>query len=334
MSQDGLKITFTPEQLYGVYDLNTFRAWVHRFSDTTFDYEFVRDWQTMSDGSLSLNSDDVTTVALQEAFAGIAINIDDTISNPVDTSNPGLWAAVVYMLTCTNRLCMYPQFRYRDITVKELFRTLACVLDTVFRAADIQLRDTATPALNFKAQLKRASTLYIDLVCGRGMAWLAYADMMGREASYSSGLLWEESLDVLAIEYVDRYVHTIQTLGFADEADEASMIVGQQATSFAMNFDRFTAERLSYMASGYEEIPLMALTECMHSEIAYKMFDALAPAYPDGPDIAGQAQIYGVPAAAACWLLPRNLLNILRQSYVPVAHTIDDMLRDAWGRKS
>ena len=183
-------MSVSPTQINSMVDLARYQAFIRSLSSRKQDMIQAKAWEQIAQG------DACAIWFYQPCVSAGRQRVDHRVCGryvfcPIDTTSPALWIGAWDALVSASKLVSVPDFICREgSSVKEMLTALACTLDVVFRVSDIDARNSWDPPADRKTAYGRFAPLYLDLLCGRGSAWLFLCGVCGIQASKLSGVDW------------------------------------------------------------------------------------------------------------------------------------------------
>lgn len=303
-----MRIQVSDAQLDGGIDYEKYKRCVGAVGTMSRDMDTFKLWMAEADNSFDLHGVEPVFELFEDAFVGME-RLSEAIAGgmSLDTRNPGLWLVLRDALCGCNRLALLPDARYRDDkTALDMFRSTAFILDATCRLTDVASRREAMHELfgdlDDRYVLKRALPIMLDVVVGRGAAWIAFIDHMGSKAALEggSGTSWivmrnryaagrgEVFLDKLAkrlgcepVEALDTFKDRVNRIAVCHDAWQVLSL----KTSLGIRLDTLNRGRRFEPAG------------CMDG--FFEDDEAL--------DMVGYARMFGVSAVAATSCVPVNI---------------------------
>lgn len=189
-------MSVSPTQINSMVDLARYQAFIRSLSSRKQDMIQAKAWEQIAQGRRMCDMGSISHAYLQDASESIIGFVGDMSRAPIDTTSPALWIGAWDALVSASKLVSVPDFICREgSSVKEMLTALACTLDVVFRVSDIDARNSWDPPADRKAAYGRFAPLYLDLLCGRGSAWLFLCGVCGVQASKLAGVDWFLAID-------------------------------------------------------------------------------------------------------------------------------------------
>ena len=193
-----MRLNVPATQMDGGVDYERYKRAVGAIGTMSRDMETFKLWMSDADNSFMLNGREEVFELFSDAFVGMERLAEAVVKGmPLDTRNPGLWLVLRDAVCGANRLALLPDAHYQaGKTMVEMMRSTAFMLDVACRLADPLCRDEVRHDLMGAADdrmvFKRSLPVMLDIVVGRGAAWVAYIDAMGRKATAlsDSGTSW------------------------------------------------------------------------------------------------------------------------------------------------
>ena len=231
-----MDITYAPMQMSGLYDFTKYKALIASVSDTAKDVAATRDIMVkMRSSSLSC-VESPTLACMLDAAQSIAVGMARVTQAPIGTTDPMLWLTMRDCVISANRLLAVPEFDGRlGCSVYELIYSVATMLDLVGRLADVgQVK--SFEHVDMADVNKRVATIFVDIACGRGTAWLGYIDDMGCVACLGGDVSWLRLRDRFASARANECLkQIISAMGM--DADTASRMWVTEVLGLAEVFD-------------------------------------------------------------------------------------------------
>ena len=290
-------LRFASEQLRGVYDFEAYRSLIASTSDRAKDVEYVKKWNKVASATRDEDPSSQTLFFYRDAFESALTTIGELGMGEIDLTNHVTWLGLRDLVIDANRLVTLPDLAHRDtsglrISVFDVVQSVAMLLDVVGRICDEDLRDraVATDARRFRI---RWTPIYVDFVCGRGGAWLAYIDDMGAEAAAVRGISWAQQRDRYAAMRISDYLGRLSRT-FSLESDAAGRLFSSQMLLCASVFDRI--QRMTWDRDGAEQPRSEDAVRSVRLDVLRPLMGALLPPTSPGDDLYGYTEAFGVSA--------------------------------------
>lgn len=236
--------------VYGPRKPDVFRAVMGRLSNPQAEVDILREWRM--DANLPFMPSSHLRATLLSTTGALRDDLMWFAGTPVDPLGIESWARVRDALCMTSRLICYPAFRVGQFTVPRLVDDVACVIDTLSRAAARSSRRHGFIRDDRERLLSMAS-IVLDIVCGRACAWLGYADDMFRFACGMAGIADSaddimDGFSMTRMREQSRMVARVCSCTLS-EADRAS---AGDALSFAFEWD--SRQRTCFERSAYGDV--------------------------------------------------------------------------------
>lgn len=324
-------IRFNDTQMTSLFSYAGYSKYVADAADATIDGAYIHDWRALNTASEVMSLDNDMSLFYQDAFEVCVQFSNDILKYGVSTADVHAWVALRDAITCAARLSLDPAFDGGGgTTVDTVIQQMAALLDIFARAADRDLRATATPAQTEKEQHRRIARIYSDIICGRVSAWLFYINMMGREAAFIAGVDWVAACDEYANLRAQSYCKAlVDNLDGIDDIDAAGKLFGRHATMAAMAYDRIQSELYSaILPAGYAR-NVDLLNQAILDDVANLASGCLTPIMTPGEDMVGYGKTFGYATVASIVMLPLDVENAMRQTYIPIAKQFKELIDKA-----
>lgn len=324
----GMTVRFDDTQMSGLLSYEGYKRYVSAMADPAVDLGYVREWRKLCDRSMTLSVDDDVTWALQDGFSAAYQFARDVSEVGVATSSVAMWLGLRDAVIGVSRLSVYPAYAGGgDLSVDDVVRVVASLVDICARAADDDIRMTATPAATERENLQRMSRIYADIICGRAGAWLSYIDILGREAAFIEGVSWDDERDAYANLRIQRYCQAlIDNVDGVSSFSEAGALMGNHVVTLAMLYDRIQCEMFSTAFPHGRERDMHLLSSAMYPAVVDLARESLAPAMAAGRDMVGYGKLFHYGTIGVVANLPREMETQARHSYEVVAAQFADVL--------
>lgn len=298
------RVTSAPRQVNSIIDYSRFRSFLEGATDHETDMRTAAEWENVSRGQALSDASSFTCTYLEDAAGSVANFIQYLLSDPIDTTDMTVWLGAWDALVGANRLAMVPHFKSaQGCTVKELLTAMAWGLDVVARLADTEARESWIASDDVRRNYGRLAPIYLDLVCGRGSAWLFYVGVNAVVAGTLCGIDWFPLKEAYAATRVEECSWALARTGnFTDSADVLSAYY-VQASLFSRWFDGYQAE----LFNGDAVMRGMALNNAFRTEPSGQIAHQLSRLLDDGGE--GWCGLFGLDSDVCTISAPRLIID-------------------------
>lgn len=298
----------TSDQMAGIYDFGLYKAMVADIGNVAKDIAMVkRDQENMRDPEVASDNTGEMICFLDAAMScsGDIAKIGD---KPIDTRDPGLWLALRDAIICCNRLVLCPEFdseqvaEGQHVSVYDLVFSTCLLFDICARLADnTKSRDAMIS--NMKEAQTRVAPLYVDIVCGRGAAWLSYIDDLGCEAAALAGRNWVKMRDSYASQ---------RSMELAGKLQESIDIVGDAKKAYVESVlklaKRYDDRQWKIMREDTGEYSVLidgaAFAQAVHLDIFNEVSSTLVMPHDAVGDLRGYCKTFSMSPVACVFNVP------------------------------
>lgn len=303
----------TSDQMAGFYDFQLYKALVADVGNLAKDVALVkadqvrmRDPEIAPDGTCDL----ACFLDASESCAGDIAKIANT---PIDTRDPGLWLALRDAVICCNRLVLFPDFDgEQGVSVYDLVFSTCLVFDMCARLAD-GTRDRDAMVSDMREAQTRVAPLYVDIVCGRGSAWLAYIDDLGCEAAALAGRNWVKMRDAYASQRSTELVGRLS--GCSDVHGDAKKAYVESVLGIAKRFDD---RQWKIMRDDTGEYSVLidgdAFAQAVHIEVFNDVAESLIMPHDPVGDLRGYCKTFSMSPIACTFNVPVAFERVARKT--------------------
>ena len=307
-------IKMAEQQLRSVVNLTRFKSALAESCDKERCMRYVNAWRGTADASWDLSRGGVSheqTVAVVDAVDQIQKTVERFFTVGVDTCDPMLWLQLRELVVAAVRVSLYNNVALSDdgMTADDALRLCSVYLDICLRAADDDLRETSAPVDDEREMLGRASSIYVDLLCGRAAAWMRLIEVNGRLCFASQGLDWDATIDAMAWDHTLNVIDNLRSLyqsdGISLDDEEASERWSGLLYSMAAAYDA-----IGCVTCGLDMEPLDLATVSRADIIeacAEAGVDLLSRTYPHFSGSIGACEAFGVPSVFCVATMPEAL---------------------------
>lgn len=312
------------DQMDGVYSYLAYRDYLAHPVPTysrMADVDRAVAWGRLCDGS---EPSDGTGEAFflqdgADAAIGAVVGLAFVDGGPA-TSVPEHWMIVRDGLIGLSRCITHPHLACKaGLTVRDVARGLAIVVDVMCRAADRDCAHTASYGVGDMSA--RMTPVYLDLLCGRLPAWLYVVDGLGRQAAHEAGRDWVALRDAYSskrmMQFCERLVSEVD--GIAD-IHAAGAAYGKLVVSAAVDYDRHQ-RACFHDACGYVELPhgfpdVEAFAACVHEDVWWRVEGCMAEPARSGSDMTCYDKLYQAGPVGIVSSLPVRMEETSRKGYI------------------
>lgn len=319
MSENTATLEFSPEQITGVYKYDEYKKMISALSKPADDVAHVKAWEKQVAEDVKV--DDGTSPILgfmKDAYDIITASTTYFLENGVNTTSFDTWLALRDMFCAATRLTTIPGYvnqAYEGITVRDMVITCAEMADIVFRCVDKKLLNSAPPVADDKVMQARLAPIYMDIVCGRSVFWIAYVDAIGNELATLRDTSWPEIIDKYAntrfVLCATEFMNRMQC-----NEDVAVTALSAALCASAYMYDDNQAKIFAHDCYGVKSIGenIKQAYTVKDAHVDFEGFDE--PIYKMGNDESGYTRLAKVPPIAAIMAVPSMLEMKFRLAFM------------------
>lgn len=226
----------------------------------------------------------------------------------IDTTKPEQWFTLMQAIRAANRIaavkCTYQTTR--NIYPDTLIEAVAEMLDVFIRLVDSRVRYSALPLEDANKQRLRHMSLCMDLLCGRGVCWLWFCEMMFLQACVVNKI---DIKSEYARRAMDAYVLEQKTLGSSLGNEDAAKVMSWSTLKGAYEYND-----LCKRYKGAEFPPLNSFS-CEGKEEFVNRLISLAE-HEKGADITGIFDVFNISAFTCTTALDTASKEKYRQLFI------------------
>lgn len=255
MVDDGYRVEFGRIQMNGLYDIVGYRRLVAELSNRPVDARLIGEFRKAAkDNPIRFDETSVVCVYYLDALITLAIGIEQFFTNKISGGDPNQWLVLRDMVVAASRLVTAPGFSVPGmLDVEHQIYLVAFVLDLMSRASCRRTRAVAAIKDGSDEEIiRRSSTIFSDIVCGRSGAWIGYIDDMGCQCAAANGMSWIRIRDDYARERNQAFVETLVEAFDVDD-DEALGMMLYNVMNVASAWDMYQRHCCSVSGVGAQE---------------------------------------------------------------------------------
>lgn len=297
------------------------------------DIDMAKSWAAQCDSTKEVDEKSSESLFLLDGIDAAIAGIVGFVENGFDARLPEYWLLLKDAVVGWSRVVTHPHTVCRaGLTVQDIALGLAMSIDIAARAADRDVSHTANA--NYGDMHKRAARIYIDLVCGRGAAWIWYADMLGRQAAYETGKDWLSMRDTYSMRRMTSFCQTLIDGRIDSIADmkAAGSRFGTLSVAAAIDYENWQ-RKCFYAATGHLELGHWSpkpevMAEFMHEDVWWRIADCVEPPARPGSDMTCYNRAFQVGPIAMVVSLPVDMEEMSRKGYIAEHTSRLQALRD------
>lgn len=324
MVDDGYRVEFDRIQMNGLYDIVGYRRLVAELSNRVVDGRLISEFREAAKSSpLEFEESSAVCVYYLDALITVAVGVEHFFTNRISGGDPNQWLVLRDMVVASSRLVTAPGFFVKGmLDVEHYLYLVAFAIDLMSRVSCRRTRAVAAVKDGSDEEIiRRSSTIFSDIVCGRGGAWIGYIDDMGCQCAAANGMSWLRIRDDYARERNQAFVDTLVE-AFGIDEDEAMGMVLFNVMTIASAWDMYQRHCSNASGIGAQE----AFTD-EHYDTAFdqEIQPAVAPLMvcePEhGDEIEGYADRFGVSPTSTTFMTNVESAERIVSGYADFVHS-------------
>lgn len=254
-------------------------------------------------------------MVVEDAMAAYSFGMSWLCERKLTGTDPMLWCVMSDVLSALNVLILHPQLELDGSSLSVEVRRWSAICDTLMRASDRCETVYAMPTVENIGG--RILPLYLDVVCGRGSAWLVAFDMLGRQAAGSDwGLIRDcygsQRMNVVCERFVKQGI---------SEADAGSAFA-RSLVGLSVDFDDLQRSRMwdscgfGNPARGLILDRAKTLSMCLYEDVWNLYQSAMGSFERPGSDEIAWGCIFGVSSINSVFMLPNAVSEGARKALI------------------
>lgn len=319
MSVETIDVLFDSEQIRGVYNYSPYKKMIAGLSDIQADIARTKAWEkdVLAGGRVDDGESPVLGF-MKDAYDIITTASAFFVNHPIDSKSFDTWIALRDMFCAATRLSVFPGYTcptYPNVNVKDMVIATAEAADILFRLIDPILSKTAPPVPDEKKMQSRYASIYMDIVCGRSVFWIAYIDAIGNQLSAMYGMDWHEVLNNYSNA---RFIACCSELmgRMSCNEDVAVTALSAAASACGYMYDTRQAQVYAFDCPGVTNITEQVKATYLANGVDEAFPNVSVPYFKPGNDERGYCKLAKIPPIGAVISLPDMLEKRFRVAFM------------------
>ena len=232
MAEGSAQVRFAEQQLDGPFDYMAFKHAVGACGSRGGDIARLKAWETMLTDDEATDWTSPTSILCRDALDVLSGLGQAVTGMEWSGADPTAWLLLRKSVIACNRLVLRPRIETgAPGGLRNAMLAVAFMLDCMGRLSDPGERKAMEREFSRDVGddfiMKRALPIYMDIVCGRGGAWLAYIDAMGEVSMEGRAGTWWQLRDASAEAWMLEYRDISAQLLQVSQEDAGRFIMGQ-----------------------------------------------------------------------------------------------------------